>query len=201
MSVGSYEDASGWVSFGPHSLLSVDFVHLSVSSDSSSSHHDGSSVTLDEEDWRRGVFRAAKFALASGIGFVIAEAILVFGVVTFYHTTKVPSFSDSSPAILGLDALGLVVGVTAAFIVNESVTVGWRRLSKDREGWADWFGRLCKYQLASLLGNVIVVGVQLALLATVSLSPVFGSIVGAVVSFPITYVVSMHFVWRLPFRG
>jgi hypothetical protein len=57
--------------------------------------------------------------------------------------------------------------------------------------------RLCRYQLASLLGNVLIVGVQFALLATISLSPVFGSVVGAIVSYPLTYAVSMRFVWRV----
>lgn len=53
-------------------------------------------------------------------------------------------------------------------------------------------------ELASLLGNVLIVEVQLALLAAVSRSPVFGSIVEAVVSYPVTYAVSMHFVWGTP---
>jgi putative flippase GtrA len=146
-------------------------------------------------------FRIVRFAVASGTGFLIAEAIIVLGVIAFYHTTTVPGLSDSSPTILGLDALALVTGVTAAFLINERVTV--RGLGEERrKGRANWLVRLCKYQLVSLLGNVAIVGVQLALLATVSLSPVFGSIVGAVVSYPVTYVVSMLFVWRVrPFRG
>ncbi|MDA4115619.1 MAG: hypothetical protein OK442_03570 [Thaumarchaeota archaeon] len=47
------------------------------------------------------------------------------------------------------------------------------------------------------MGNVLIVAVQLTLLATISLSPVFGSVVGAVVSYPVTYAVSMHFVWGI----
>ena len=141
------------------------------------------------------LFRIAKFALASGIGFVIAEAILIVGVIVLYHATKVQGIS-SSPTILGLDALALGIGVTAAFIINERVTVRGQGEVR-RRGRANWLVRWGKYQLASLLGNVLIVGVQLALLATVSLSPVYGSIVGAVVSYPVTYVVSMYFVWRV----
>ena len=49
----------------------------------------------------------------------------------------------------------------------------------------------------SLSGNVMIVAVQLALLAAFSVSPVFGSIVGAVISYPITFVIAMRVVWRV----
>jgi len=145
---------------------------------------------------RLAVFRVAKFALASGIGFLIAEAILVLGVVLFYHGIGVPSLASSSTAVLGLDALAFGVGVTAAFVINERVTV--RGTGEERRrGKANWLVRWGKYQLTSLLGNVLIVLIQLVLLATVSLSPVYGSVVGAVVTYPVTYVISMRFVWRV----
>jgi putative flippase GtrA len=137
-----------------------------------------------------------KFAVASGAGFLIAEAILVFGVSALYHTTKVPGLATSSPDILGLDAIALGIGVTAAFVINERVTVRGQGEERKR-GRKNWLVRLGRYQLAALLGNVLIVIVQIALLATVSLSPVFGSVVGAVVSYPVTYAVSMYFVWRV----
>jgi putative flippase GtrA len=155
----------------------------------------GSPRKADGSEAGRVAFRIVRFAVASGIGFLIAETILVLGVIASYHTTRVPGLSDS-PTILELDALGLVTGVTAAFLINERVTV--KGLGEERrKGRANWLVRLCKYQLVSLLGNLIIVGVQLALLATTSLSPVFGSVVGAVVSYPVTYAVSMRFVWRV----
>ncbi|HVB12096.1 MAG TPA: hypothetical protein VNE86_03110, partial [Nitrososphaerales archaeon] len=64
-----------------------------------------------------------------------------------------------------------------------------------KKGRVNWFVRWYKYQLAALLGNVVIVLVQLALLATISLSPVIGNVIGAVVSYPVTYFVSMRFVW------
>lgn len=143
----------------------------------------------------RGILRIAKFAVASGLGFLVAEAILAAGVVAFYHSSKVPSL-DFSPSLLGLDALAFGVGATAAFVVNERVTVRDQG-EQQGKGRASWLVRLCKYQLSSLLGNIVVVGVQLALLAATSLSPVFGSVVGAIVSYPVTYLVSMRFVWRV----
>jgi putative flippase GtrA len=79
--------------------------------------------TLDSLGRKYGIFRVAKFAVANGIGFLIAEVILVLGVLIFYHTTKVPSVAYSSPTILGLNALAFGIGVTVAFIINERVTV------------------------------------------------------------------------------
>lgn len=136
--------------------------------------------------------RAVKFAFATGLGFLVAEAVLILGVVALYHTTAVPGLSES-PTVLGLDALALGVGSTAAFLVNERVTV----TKRDSRTTASWPVRWAKYQLAKLLGNIIIVIIQLALLAAVSLSPIYGSIVGAILSYPITYAVSMVFVWRL----
>jgi len=143
-----------------------------------------------------GVLRLFKFGVASGAGFLIAEAILVLGVIAFYNTTKVPGLSTSSPYILGLDALALGIGVTAAFEINERVTVKGRG-DERRKGRMHWLARLWRYQLTSLLGNVLIVVVQLALVATISLSPVFGSVVGAVVYYPLHYAISMYFVWRV----
>ena len=142
------------------------------------------------------ISRIAKFALASGIGFLITEAILVLGVLIFYHTTKVPSVAYSSPTILEINAVAFGIGVTAALMINERITVKGQGAER-RKGRTNWFVRWGKYQLASLLGNVAIVLIQLALLASISLSPVFGNIIGAIVSYPVTYVVAMHFVWRV----
>ena len=133
----------------------------------------------------------------AAVGFLIAEVILVLGVLVFYHTTNVPSVAYSSLTILGLNALAFGIGVTVAFMINERVTVRGQAAEGRKEGRANWFKfrRWGKYQLASLLGNIVIVGVQLALLATISLSPVFGNIVGAIVSYPVTYFISMRFVW------
>lgn len=142
---------------------------------------------------RRSAFlRVVKFAIATGFGFLIAEAILVAGVFAIYHDIGVPGLS-SSPTILALDALALGVGSTAAFLVNERATV----TKFESRTTASWPVRWAKYQLAKLLGNVLIVVTQFILLATVSLSPVYGSIVGAVLSYPVTYAVSMSFVWRI----
>jgi putative flippase GtrA len=143
--------------------------------------------------WRGyAVLRVVKFAIATGLGFLVAEGIIVLGVFALYDTIAVPSVS-SSPTILGLDALALGIGSTAAFLVNERVTVA----NPGSRTGASWIGRWARYQLAKLLGNVLIVVIQLVLFLTVSLSPVYGSIVGAILSYPVTYAVAMVFVWKV----
>ena len=61
--------------------------------------------------------------------------------------------------------------------------------------------RLGKFQLAYLLGNVVNILVALALLADLSLSPVYGNIVGAIAAYPISYFISMRIVWKLDTFG
>jgi putative flippase GtrA len=136
--------------------------------------------------------RIVKFAIATGLGFLIAEFVLVLGVFALYQTIAVPGIS-SSPTILTLDALALGIGSTAAFLVNERVTIKNRGSKK----WTNWLARWGRYQLAKLLGNILIVVIQLVLLATVSLSPVYGAIVGAILTYPVTYAVAMVFVWRV----
>jgi putative flippase GtrA len=157
--------------------------------------------SLDGLARKYGVFRIVKFALATGTGFLVNEVILVLGVIAFYHSTEVPSLAHSSFTILGLDALALGIGDSVGFMINERATVRGQGEQR-RKGHVNWFVRWCKYQLAALLGNLVIVGVQLGLFATILLSPVFGNIVGAIVSYPVTYIISMRFVWGVrPLRG
>jgi putative flippase GtrA len=152
--------------------------------------------TLDGLERRYGVFRVVRFAVASGTGFLVNEAVVVLGVVLLYNSFRVPSFGSSSLSILELDAVALGIGDTVAFLLNERVTV--RGLGEERrKGRLHWSVRWGEYQLTSLLGNAMMVSIQLTLLATVSLSPVFGNIVGAVISYPVTYVATMRLVWRV----
>lgn len=145
---------------------------------------------------RRPVFRVAGFAIASGVGFLVFEAIVTLGVAVLYHSTQVPNLLSASLTVLGLDVLGLVAGNTVAFLINERVTV--RGLGHRLGGGVvERAVRWGKYQLTSLLGSTVIVVVQLALLAAVSLSPILGSIAGAIVAFPVAYVASMHVVWGI----
>lgn len=146
------------------------------------------------------LFRAAKFAIAGAVGFLVVEVILIIGVFELYDTTKVPSLASSSPTIVGLYILAFAVGVTVAFFINERVTVhneGEQKKSSEK----NVIFRLLKFQLAYALGNAVNIIVALALLAEIALSPVYGNIVGAIVAYPISYFISMRVVWKLDLVG
>lgn len=145
---------------------------------------------------RYGVTRAAEFGLAGLVGFAVAEAVIIGGLFLADGTLQVPSGYSSSPSLFVLDVSAFVVGVTMGFFVNERTTVrdAPGRESGGRRGTAV---RLAKYQGVYVLGNAITIGTQLALLAAFALSPALGVLVGAVVAYPVSYVVSMKFVWRV----
>lgn len=152
--------------------------------------------SLDGLERRFGSLRVVRFAVAAAIGFLVFEAIVSLGLLIFYGSINVPSLAQSSLRVLGLDAVALCLGATVAFLINERVTVrdsGEMR----KKGPLSWSLRWGEYQLASLLGNIVIVLVQVSLLAAISLSPVYGGLVGAIVSYPVTYLVAMHFVWRV----
>lgn len=55
--------------------------------------------------------------------------------------------------------------------------------------------RFLKFQAVSESGNVGIVLVQLLLLATLSVTPLVGTVVGAIVTYPMVYMISIWFVW------
>jgi putative flippase GtrA len=93
-----------------------------------------------------------------------------------------------------LDVLSLVIGVSASFFINERITVHVPKPVKSDE--ANRFKRFLKFQAVSGLGNAGIIAVQLALLATLEISPLFGTVIGAVVTYPVVYFISIKYVWK-----
>ena len=141
---------------------------------------------------RYGLIRAVKFGVAGIVGFAVAEAIIVGGLFAIHGDLAVPSGYSSSPSLLLVDIVAFVVGVTVGFLVNERTTFR----DSPSHGRGGTLVRLAKYQGVYVVGNAITIGTQLALLAVFSLSPAVGVLVGAVVAYPVSYVVSMRFVWN-----
>ena len=139
-------------------------------------------------------FRLAQFGIAGVVGFLVLEAILVAGLYAMYGNASVPSNFASSPALLSLDIFASVVGVVVGFFVNERTTV--KGVGGREKGWKDTLVRLGKFEGVYALGSAITISVQLALLAWTSLSPALGNIVGAIVAYPVSYFISMRFVWK-----
>jgi putative flippase GtrA len=147
-----------------------------------------------ELDRKYGIFRLAQFGIAGIIGFLVLEAILVAGLYIFYGNANIPSNFASSPELLSLDIFASVVGVIVGFFVNERTTV--RGIGGRGKGLKDTLVRLGKFEGVYALGSGITIAVQLALLAWVGLSPAVGNIVGAVAAYPVSYLISMRFVWK-----
>jgi putative flippase GtrA len=143
---------------------------------------------------RYGVVKRIRFAIAGAVGFVVTEVVLTIGLLVLFGRLSIPHASFGSPALLGLDILSLVIGVSASFIVNERITVHVPKIPKG-EG-ANRFKRFLKFQAVSGVGNMGIVIVQLVLLATLELSPLLGTIAGALVTYPPVYYISIRYVWK-----
>ncbi len=139
-------------------------------------------------------FRLAQFGIAGIVGFLVLEAVLVAGLYSLYGNANIPSNFASSPELLSLDIFASIVGVVVGFVVNERTTV--RGVVSHGRGWKDVIFRLGKFEAVYALGSAITIAVQLALLAWMSLSPAVGNIVGAVAAYPVSYLISMRFVWK-----
>ncbi len=143
---------------------------------------------------RYGIVKTLRFAIAGMLGFVVTEVMMTIGLLVFFGKLSIPHASFASPALLGLDVVSLLIGVTASFFVNERITIHVPKGEKGGE--ASRFRRLVKFQVVSGIGNTGIVVVQLFLLATLEVSPLLGSIVGAIVTYPLVYYISIRYVWH-----
>jgi putative flippase GtrA len=143
---------------------------------------------------KHGLLRAAQFGIAGIIGFLALEGILVAGLYIIYGTTALPTNFASSPTLLTLDVVASVLGVVVGFFVNERTTV--RELNLGGGGARSTLVRLGKFEGVYAVGSAITIGVQLALLGSFGLSPAVGNVAGAIAAYPVSYFVSMKFVWR-----
>jgi putative flippase GtrA len=140
------------------------------------------------------VVKTFRFAIAGVIGFGVTEVVLAVGLLIRYGKLGVPQASFSSLELLGMDVVALVIGVTASFLINEKITVRVPRVGAS--GLKDKLRRFVKFQAVSGIGNTGIVVVQLSLLTVLALSPILGSVVGAVVTYPIVYFISIKYVWK-----
>jgi putative flippase GtrA len=141
------------------------------------------------------LFRIAKFAAGSAVGFLDTEVILATGTFALYGRLSAPQSAFYSTAFWFLNIIAFVIGVSVAFFVNESLLLrnGDRKISYDLK---NTLRRLTKFQLIFLAGNLVMIGIQMVLLKKFSIPPIGGNVIGSIVSFPISYFFSVHFVWQ-----
>lgn len=141
----------------------------------------------------------AKFVSAGVSGGVISELILIIGLFAIYGNLGIPSTTYSSPTLLSLNILAQGVGIAVAFFINEKITVNVQNDPKNK-GKKQLIVRLLKFEGTNGIGSAINILIQLLLLATLSLSPALGNIVGggigSAVAYVVIYFVSMRFVWK-----
>jgi putative flippase GtrA len=137
--------------------------------------------------------RTARFALAGVLGFCVTEIVLTLGLWVRYGNLGA-QFPSHSFELLGLDVLSLFLGVSSSFVINERITV--RVPSTASQGQASRASRFLRFQAVSWLGNAGIIVVQLALLALWGIAAPVGTVVGAVVTYPVVYLVSIRYVWR-----
>lgn len=142
---------------------------------------------------RFGLLRAARFGIASVVGFLVAELIIVSGLFALYGSTDVPAATSGWTDLLALDVFALVIGVTVSFAMNERTT--FRDASRAESG-GNVLARLAMFQLVSAMGNAVVIAVQILLLSAFAITPAFGNVCGAIVAYPVSYLVSTRTVWR-----
>jgi putative flippase GtrA len=142
----------------------------------------------------RSAARTYRFAAASVLGFGVAELSLAAGLLVYYGRLVLPQTSYGSLPLIGLDVLSLAVGVSASFFINERITVS--ATSRTEAGASRLLYRYARFQAVSWLGNAGIILVQLALLGTIGLPPPIGSLVGAVVTYPVVYLFSVRIVWK-----
>jgi putative flippase GtrA len=143
------------------------------------------------------LFKIVTFGISSGLGFLVAEAILTIGVLLIFGNIKVKTAVYASPILLALDIFALTVGVTVSFFINQT-SFQWAELVDPSFAL---FTRWLKFQLVSWGGNALIILVQLLLLREFSVAPSVGNIIGALLTFPITYLFSMRYVWKIRWKG
>ncbi|MDA4130591.1 MAG: GtrA family protein [Thaumarchaeota archaeon] len=137
------------------------------------------------------LFKIGTFGISSGIGFLVAEAILTAGAYFIFGSIKVKTFLSPSPGLLALDIFAFSIGVTVSFFINQT-SFKWAELIEPTHAL---FRRLLRFQLVSWGSNALIIGIQLLLWREFFLSPFVGNIVGALATFPLAYLFSMRYIW------
>src|SRR5579863_7842658 len=115
-------------------------------------------------DRRFEVFKLAKFAIAAGSGFLLAEAIITLSVLRLYGSLIAPHDAYSSPEFVMIDVSALTMGVALSFFLNERFTIRDRQKLQNTSNNLPF--RLLKFEGANAVGNGVIIAVQVLLLAT-----------------------------------
>lgn len=137
----------------------------------------------------RGVFlsniiRGSKYSLVSIISFGMEEAILALGLFLFGTVYIIP-----------INVAAVFFSVAFGFFANESWTV---RHEGDHSGmWKGILARLLKFEIIYAAGSAVGIIIQLLIFYRFGINPVIANVGGALAAYPLNYVISLLYVWRI----
>ncbi len=128
--------------------------------------------------------RFVKFLCTGFVAFLFSELVIFLGNTLF--TTDV---------LVQTDIVAAVTSIALGFYLNDLWTT--RHDGFHPKGLVVNVFRLGMYEGIYALGNVIAYSIQLALFYYLSLNPLLGNLVGAVIATPVNYIISMKLVWHI----
>ena len=149
---------------------------------------------VEELELKYPVVKKFRFAIAGALGFGVTELVLTVGLLVLYGKLALPHASFSSVELLALDVLSLIIGVSASFFINERITVKVSEVTAN--GGGDRLRRFLKFQAVSGVGNIGIIVIQLILLSVLGISPLVGTVIGAIATYPVVCLISINFVWK-----
>ncbi len=130
------------------------------------------------------LIRGSKFSVVSVVSFGIEEAILAGGLYGFGFKYIIP-----------VNIAAVFFSVAFGFLANE----WWTVRHEGYHGGALWglVARLLKFEIIYAAGSAIGIIVQLLIYYNFGINPVIANIAGALVAYPVNYVISLLYVWRI----
>ena len=139
------------------------------------------------------VVKTFRFAIAGALGFGVTEVVLTIGPPPHLREAERSSrefFLGRTPQ----PGCPVARDRRLRFLPHQRTDNGQRPGSCDRV--EEQVSRFLKFQAVSGVGNTGIVVVQLLLLSALEVSPLLGTVVGAVVTYPIVYFISIKYVWK-----
>lgn len=130
------------------------------------------------------IIRGTKFSFISLFSFGIEEFVLWAGLVL-----------AGMRYLILTAAVSVVVSVAAGFLLNE-----WWTVRKEGEHGGALKGlmiRLAKFEIVYALGSAVGIVVMLLIVWAFGINPVIANLGGAIAAYPLNYVISMLYVWRI----
>lgn len=130
------------------------------------------------------MIRGSKYSVVSVVSFGLEEAILALGLFLFGITYIIPT-----------NIAAVFFSVAFGFIANEVWTV---RHEGDHSGLRrGLILRMLKFEVIYAAGSALGIIVQLLIFYTFGINPVIANIAGALAAYPLNYVISLLYVWRI----